>query len=522
MIDFRSPKVALYVALLGMAPTVCHAAPKGYSGITSDNLSRPVIHSPIHECATVVWVKGVKDGAQVILKDKQSKVRAEGEAWCNNVVLTLGQPFHLGETVTAIQVVDAHHSKPSDPEPVIAFPPSDELNPPEVNEQIYQCGRVVRVDKLLESGRVEIFCATEDPDKKIGETVTPNDYYWAYVNPALVKDHLIHARWLPPDDCDWQSQKPLPMKSLAKRVKPEPLPRQIPVPRKGYVGSRFVTVDRTLMGALVELWNEQGTDKLAEGYALNGSKTFKLRDPIAAGAKFTARQKLCDYSKRSRAVPAEEDLPPPSVEGPLCHLGDKLLIRNTAPGIEVVVFVRRKNETTGTVEQKVLGIADGGEDGNLIMHLGGSNKFLAEDKVFAMQHIGDNWSDESHHVDVIGRSDPRFGLPRIVSVSGKKCSGIVCEYEEGAGIDIEVKTCCHEAGMDPLSVTISTEMEHVNIKKSEVEMTEVYSGHFTGHWVFEDHFKNPYVQYPAIYYLVTARNNCTGLLDVYMFELKKP
>ena len=124
-----------------------------------DFLSRPYLDSPIYACSSVVGVRGVRIGAEVVLQGAPGGPQVETADGPGGVVFNLPMPLVGGETLTAYQVLDGARSDPSGPvevgNPNTDFPnglPAPSINPSE----LYVCASRIPVSGHVPGAQLHI------------------------------------------------------------------------------------------------------------------------------------------------------------------------------------------------------------------------------------------------------------------------------------------------------------------------------------------------------------------------------
>jgi hypothetical protein len=426
-----------------------------------DNLSPPFVHPPIHECAGAVHVSGFIPEAtvEVFAGGSESIGKAIPILGFADIQLTRG--LKLGEKITATQTVGNITSGQS-PIPVVVtgYPPGG-LGKPEVGKDLYECGVIVPVDKLVESVRVHV----NENQGEVGRRDAPSCWVPVWTDP-LHKGGKVTAIQKACEDVPDKLIKSL--ESDAVEVKPAPIPPPKPVMEPPIIGNNAVTLSGLLVGAIVRVF--EGGDEVGGGGATGDANWCPLAKPITDASKMTAIQELCGKpSDPSDPVDPVKKLDAPLVLSPICDGAQFVVIRNTV--VNATVVVKRNGGIVGY---------GGAVGGDLILAL--SAKLAAGDRVRAWQYMGTTLSPSSNEVLVGGK---KLEAPFVEILGGEpfftadpaeqQIDGQVFPRGKGPGPYITVQTCCDQ----PAQVEI---LDTNGQSIAEVPMQEQFPGYFTGRW----------------------------------------
>lgn len=427
-------------------------------------LSPPVVSQPIHECAQAVHVSGFISHATVQVFANGSELIGTAVPHVGFADISLTRALNLGDKITATQSVTGTTSMQSyDPVIVSPYPAMpDGLNKPEVGADLYACGIIVPVGKLVESVTVHIFANGVE----IGTASAPNNWQPVFTK-SLVAGQKVTAVQIA---CEETTGKTITSPvSDPVVVKPEPNPVQSPVldPASLIVGNETVTLNNLYVGAGVEV-SSNGT-QIGGGFATGPSNWTGINPPLEAGATITAQQKLCALSPVSEPGEPTTDLRAPKVLSPICAGSQYVIIRDTVIGANVVLF---RNGT-------IVGYA-GGVPGDLIMAMGGGAKWNVGDVVTARQYMDTTVSPVSNSVTVVDKlGAPSVeilgGEPFFLAESGEQAiDGPVFPRGRGEGPLIAVHSCCDKE--------VKAQVLRGNTVIADVPLIAQFPGYYTGRW----------------------------------------
>lgn len=362
-------------------PTDRARIPKQVDVREPNNLSPPRVSRPIRECAEAVYVDGFAPGAVV-------RVYADGVEVGTSVPhfgfadVDLTQALAVGQSVAATQSIDGVESAPSlDPVVVEAWPPGGALPKPDVDDELYECGRVVPVGNLLESCRVKV---TEAGTLR-GQAEAPGTWKPVVTNAGLTKGQPVSAQAFACEGDPAREIKSTPADDVA--VQPAPDPMQAPKLEPGtvVVGNDAVVLDNLYIGAAVAVL--QGGSTIGGGFATAKRNRAPLSTPIDTGP-VTATQELCEVSDKASPVTPSTELSKPRIYGPLCDDDTSIFVNDTILNATVAV----------QADAGVVALGGAGESGIVELSLG--TPLQAGQTVVAIQSMGENVSDASDPVKV--------------------------------------------------------------------------------------------------------------------------
>jgi hypothetical protein len=427
-------------------------------------LSPPMVAQPIHECAQAVHVSGFISHATVQVFANGSELIGQAVPHVGFADISLTRALNLGDKITATQSVSDLTSLQSyDPVVVSPFPTiPGGLNKPEVGADLYACGIIVPVGKLVESVTVHVFA----DGVEIGTASAPNNWQPVFTK-SLVAGQKVTAVQVA---CEGTTGKTITSPvSDAVVVKPEPNPVQSPVldPASLIVGNETVTLNNLYVGAEVNV--SSNSTQIGGGFATGPSNWTAINPPLEAGASITAQQKLCAVSPVSESAEPTTDLRAPKVLEPICAGSQYVIIRDTVIGANVVLF---RNGT-------IVGYA-GGVPGDLIMAMGGGAKWNAGDVVTARQYMDTTLSPVSNSVTVVDKlGAPAVeilgGEPFFLAESGEQAiDGPVFPRGRGDGPLIAVHSCCDKE--------VKAQVLRGSTVIADVPLTAQFPGYYTGRW----------------------------------------
>jgi hypothetical protein len=425
-----------------------------------DQLSPPMIHRPIHECAQAVLVYSFVPHAKVKVYAGGNELIGEAEPDFAFAEIPLMRTLKIGEMISATQTVENMVSMPTlNPVTVSSYLPSV-FNKPEVGKDIYDCGVIVPVGDLVESVRVHVMA----DQQKIGQAEAPGTWKAVWTRP-LKEGEKVTAIQIA---CEEDPQRTIKSPE-SNPVQVKPAPRPVPAPSVGNVviGNDKVDLYGLLVGAKVKVYDRA---TVVGGGAATGSANWcPIDPPISSASVITATQKLCNITSNPSS-PGEitKILKAPTVVGPICDGAHHVVIRNTV--INSTVFVTRNGAIVGY---------GGAVSGDLI--LATTARLNTGDIIRARQYMGTTVSPMSNQVTVQGRLEKP-----VIEISGDEpffkaepgehqIDGAVFPRGRGMGPLIKVQTCCGEG----LKVKIEGVDGH-NV--AEIAMTEQFPGYYTGRW----------------------------------------
>jgi hypothetical protein len=334
--------------------------------VSGKDLSPPNVEAT-NECAVAVYVDGFVPHATVTIYVNGTKETAVSPEF-GFAAIPLTHALHTGDKVTATQTVNSVTSKPSAPMTVAAMP--TKLPAPTVTPPIYACGQVVPVNGLTSGAKVEVRDATAGAT--IGTGATPNAWGndWAPVGTSsLTAGHAIEARQMA---CTGVAS---PFSS-SQSVKNDPSPVGAPSLDPPVVGNDAITAHDLLVGADLKAFN--GGMTIGSGFATAATNYMKVSPKIATGEQVTADQTLCSTSTKSPPATAVNQLPPPTLVGPICPGQSSVTVGNATINATLVLI---KNAST------LVGYG-GAAPGDVALNLAPPNVLAQSDKVQVAEYIG--------------------------------------------------------------------------------------------------------------------------------------
>lgn len=348
-----------------------------------NNLSPPVVKSPIHDCAQMVYVSGFIPGAMVNVYAGASVVATKSPLFGFDDFI-LSRQVHTGEQITATQtwngITSAHSIHPVS---VTAMPA---LTKPAITSTIYACGQVVPVGNLVPSSEVTVTDTSVPPPGTIGHSFNDAEW-WPAVTSPLVAGHAITAT---------QSGCTTPPTSEAAdpaTVRPEPSPIPMPTLDPPVVGNDAVTMRHLFTGAVVRVTD--GRVVVGGGLATGESNWAHIDPAVASTSSIEVTQKLCTTSDPTQPATPVNTLPPLEIVPPICPNTTEVTIRGTVIDAIVVLLL---NDTT------VIGYG-GAVPGDLVLSIPPGTRLYGGDAISARQYTPAVISPMSNHLYVA--CDPR-------------------------------------------------------------------------------------------------------------------
>lgn len=465
--------------------------PREFTPREPSQLSPPFVSAPINECAEAVHVSGFVPHAIVrVIANGVEEVGKDQPAFGFADIL-LKRPLKLGEKITATQTVGTLASVQSYvPVPVTAYPPGG-FKKPEVGKDLYECGHIVPVDKLVPSVKVHVF----EAGVPIGDA--PAAGTWEPVfTAALQRQKDVTAQQIA---CEMDEAKKItspPSDPVTVKAEPQPLTSPTVDPSSVIAENDAVAIYGLFVGAEVQV--KESNAPIGGGFATAGANWCPISPPVKSNPNITANQKLCGPpSPDSPPVTTTAPLKPPTVVGPICAGSQFVIVRDTTVNATVLLF---RNGSFVT--------AAGAQPGDVIVALGGNNHWNINDVVTARQSMGNNLSLVSNTVTVTGQLripaiEVLGGEPFFLPESGEQAiDGAVFPRGRGAGPVIAVQACCQKK----VRATIT---DPNGGAVGDVPLTEVFPGYFTGTWDWHSASNWPIPNgVPVGAYTVKATTDC--------------
>lgn len=340
----------------------------------SPELSPPVVEQT-NQCATQVFVWGFVPGATItVFIGGSTVIGGPVDSTWGFIVVPTTHPLNINDKITAIQEVNGVKSKPSAVMTVGAMPST--LPQPKVDPRMYQCGRVVDVSNLVSGVNVEVIDTTAS-NAVIGNGSTPN--LWGndwdpIVTSSLALSHKISARQ---SACtgvkNVKDAAPLP-------VLKDPTPFLAPTFETPIVGNTAVTLNGLYIGAIVQIFQGAAIGSGGANSTSNWFGTDKIQ-AVPPAAKVTAQQAFCSKGPMSTPVTPTDNIPTPTLVGPICPGSPGVIVRDSTINATLVLT---KNGTSNVVGY------GGAASGDVPLNLAPPNSFVQGDVIQVVEYIGSN------------------------------------------------------------------------------------------------------------------------------------
>jgi hypothetical protein len=356
----------------------------------SNELSPPLVGSPIHECAQAVIVSGFVPFATLrVYAGGTHLVGHLDNAWLGplgeGAVVQLTRPLVRNEKITATQTVGNLTSVHSYVPVLVTAYDVTTLPMPVVSHTIYDCGRIVPVNQLEPSAYVTVF----DAGNPIGHDETTGTFDPIFISP-LVAGHMITAQQVAcPNDPQLKLTGPM---SAAVRVLPSPNPVRPPTSDPVIPGNDSVNLHNLYVGAYVEVTDHGNV--IGSGFATAKDNYCKVSPPVSANPVIQARQKLCTESKLSAPQTNIATLNRLTILAPICD--DSQFVTISGSQVDATVVLERNGSIIG-YGGAVVGDLELAVGGGIVLHTG--------DTLTAYQYAGSTVSPASSAVVVGGCSD---------------------------------------------------------------------------------------------------------------------
>jgi hypothetical protein len=422
-----------------------------------------VIAQPIHECAEAVHVSGFVPHATVRVYANGTDQIGKETPHFAFADIALTRNLKLGESITATQTVGGISSLHSY-FPVIVTPYIGPLNKPEAGKDLFACGRIVPVDKLVPSVKIHAF----GDGAEIGVANAPDTWQPVWTQ-SLTAGERVTAQQMACEDVATMGLVSPMSDPVAVKPDPQPLPSPTVDTSSLVVDNDAVTLRDLYVGAEVQvLSNGAG---IGGGFATASTNWVPVNPAIQLNAGIKANQELCGPpSPDSPEVKPTSELQAPRVLGPICQGSQYAIIRDTVINANVVLF--RNGAVVGY---------GGAVPGDLILALGGGAHFAAGDVVTARQYIGATVSPGSNTVTVVsGLGTPAVeihgGEPFFLAENREQAiDGPVFPRGKGTGPLFTIQACCdREVRAQVLGPDGSV--------VADVPLTQVVPGYYSGQW----------------------------------------
>jgi hypothetical protein len=331
-------------------------------------LSPPHVE-PTNECAQAVYVDSFIPHATIrVFLGGTTLIGGPVTTEFGFVAVTLTQPLHIGDQITATQTVNGVTSSPSATMTAGTMPST--LPAPTIDPKIYACGQIVPVHNLTSGVNVEVRDLTAS--STIGNGATPNLWGgdWDPVSTqALVSGHKITAVQ---SACTGVKST----QAAAQLVQPEPSPLQAPSLDPPIIGNDALTAHNLYIGSLLRA-KQSGV--IGSGLSTAGTNWMHVAPPITATPDVSAEQKLCHHSPPSTPQTPTNNIPKPTLVGPICPGQAAAIIRNTT--INATLVLLQNNAVVGY---------GGAAPGDVPLDIAPPSAFAEGDTVQVVEYIGNN------------------------------------------------------------------------------------------------------------------------------------
>lgn len=355
-----------------------------------NELSPPIIKSPIYDGAEIVGVSGFTPGAKITIYANDMEEIGKGSFWFGWWMFKVDRKLKEGDKITATQTVNGNTSNHTRKPVIVEKLPADVLSKealgrPSIIPPLYDCQQIVPVKDLLEGAKVYVF----SDGTLIGRAETPYNNARVGTHQLKEKDKIKANQTI----CG-KFPSPLSSEEIVKS-KPTSLPAPIVSENSLVDGGNTVVVNGLTTGALVDIYSD-GT-RIGGGIAPGPGVIFPVNPPLKKGSKITANQSLCEEKSDSSSPKVVKDfLNQPIIEEPICEGSISVTICNTSLNAILKIYVNGKQA------------GQGGATGNCTtLYLGDKIILKDGDKVNATQTIGTVTSKHTDTVTVVAFiSDP--------------------------------------------------------------------------------------------------------------------
>ncbi|HWZ31019.1 MAG TPA: hypothetical protein VNX18_06790 [Bryobacteraceae bacterium] len=328
-------------------------------------LSPPHVE-PTNECSKSVYVDGFIPHATITVFRGGGVIGVPFVSTFGFADVPVPQ-LHTGDQITAIQTVNGVNSAHSAIMAVGKMPTT--LPKPTVEPKIYACGRVVPVHNLVPGVTVDV--SDDTAGTVIGSGATPNLWGgdWDPVSTsALIKGHKISAKV---SACTGVPS----VGSAQVTVLPEPSPFKAPTLDTPIIGNDAITAHGLYIGSLLQAFQP---GLIGSGFSTAESNWMEVAT-IKAAPGVIAEQDLCTKGPKTPPYTPTNNIPPPTLVGPICPGQPGAIVRNTTINATLVLL---KNGA-------VVGYGGAGP-GDVPLNLATPASFAQNDTVQVVEYIGTN------------------------------------------------------------------------------------------------------------------------------------
>ncbi|HEY6292890.1 MAG TPA: hypothetical protein VI455_15175, partial [Terriglobia bacterium] len=354
---------------------ICSAAGQDHKVIINDKwpiqgpsgqseLSPPHVE-PTNECSKSVYVDSFVPGAIITVFRSGSPIGAPFPSTFGFADVPVPQ-LNTGDKITAIQTVTGVNSKPSAIMTVGKMPTT--LPKPTVEPKIYACGHVVPVHNLVPGVTVEV--RDDTAGATAGTGATPNLWGgdWDPVGTsALVLGHKMSAKV---SACTGTPS----VTSTAVTVLGDP-PAVAPTLDTPIIGNDAITAHGLYIGSLLQAFQP---GPIGSGYSTAETNWMEVAT-IKSAPAVTAEQDLCSKGPKTPPYTPTNNIPAPTLVGPICPGQAAAIVRNSTINATLVLL---KNGS-------VVGYG-GAAPGDVPLDLAPPNAFAQGDTVQVVEYIGTN------------------------------------------------------------------------------------------------------------------------------------
>jgi len=336
--------------------------PNGHS-----ELSPPQVEQT-NECSTSVYVDGFVPRAIItVFRGGTTIIGGPFVTKFGFADVPVTAPLHTGEKITALQEVNGVKSAQSAIMVVGKMPST--LPRPTIEPKIYACGRIVPVHNLVPGVTVEVRDLTASA--VIGTGATPN--LWGgdwdpVLTSKLVKSNKITAKQ---SACTGaMSLDALPVAVLA-----DPSPVNFPTFDTPIIGNDTITAHGLYIGSLFQAFQPGSIGSALSTATSNWMEVATIK----AAPGVTMGQDLCTPSKHSPPVTPTNDIPAPTLVGPICPGQPGAIVRNTT--INATLVLMKGGSVVGY---------GGAGPGDVPLDLAPPAAFAENDVIQVVEYIGSN------------------------------------------------------------------------------------------------------------------------------------
>lgn len=303
-----------------------------------NNLSPPIVQTPLYACTNGVVVQGFIPDATVEIFVNGTSVGGNVSDAPSGQSFAISATLAVGDSVTATQTFDGRTSDLS--QAVMVTSHTDDypegLPKPRISAvPLYECGITSGARDVVPGAKLTFSSESSsasgfDPEVVVGTVNNSGAAQSIGINPAFSLAARITAKYEICTDISPTSD--------AQIVQPEPAIISVPTVDPVYENSDRVVVRNTVNGARLRVFSN-GIEVGGQGTSGGSGQQVRVTPDAQAGDVYTATQELCSVSAPSPGVTTLpcSDLPPAKIKTP--EAGDTLVeVTEFIGGSHIIIF----------------------------------------------------------------------------------------------------------------------------------------------------------------------------------------